>query len=291
MSKKALFVGLVTIDMVYLTAGMPDNNQKIVASDYIVTAGGPATNAAIAFNYLNRHSGTGNYGAHLVGVVGQHPMTQLIRADLEQQGVILTDLDPNRLDPPPVSSIIVTQATGDRAIISINAIKSQIDTEQISPHLLNDVELILIDGHQMAAGQKLAQLANSQKIPVAIDGGSWKPGFEKVLPFVDYAMCSANFLPPNCETHADVFAYLSEFNIPHIAITRGEKPIEYLSNGKSGTVPVPQIKPVDTLAAGDIFHGAFCHYILFQEFVPAIASAVKIASDACKSFGSRQWMQ
>lgn len=48
MSKKALFVGLITIDLVYLTAALPHHNQKIVASNYTVTAGGPGTNAAIA---------------------------------------------------------------------------------------------------------------------------------------------------------------------------------------------------------------------------------------------------
>jgi sugar/nucleoside kinase (ribokinase family) len=292
MSKKALFVGLITIDLVYLTAGMPHDNQKIVASDYMVTAGGPATNAAIAFAYLSGK----NYIAHLLGVVGQHPIAQLIGADLAQQQVMLTDLDPNRLDSPPVSSIIVTEATGARAVISINATKSQVDSEQISPDILDGVELILIDGHQMAAGEKIAQkakaqLSNLKPIPVVIDGGSWKPGFEQILPFVDYAICSANFLPPTCQTQEDVFTYLSEIGIPHIAITHGEKPIEYLSQGQRGHLPVPQVKPVDTLAAGDIFHGAFCHYILQQEFIDALESAAKIASDACQFFGSRQWMK
>ena len=41
-----LFVGLVTLDLVYLATSAPSNNQKIVASDYTVASGGPATNAA-----------------------------------------------------------------------------------------------------------------------------------------------------------------------------------------------------------------------------------------------------
>jgi len=291
MSNTALFVGLITIDMVYLTAEMPDPNQKIVAADYTISAGGPATNAAIAFSYLSRP----HHLAHLLGVVGQHPIAQLIRADLGQQQIMLTDLDPNRLDPPSVSSIIVTAATGDRAVISINATKSQIDSQPISPDILNGVKIILIDGHQIAAGEKIARLAKTQPstidhIPIVIDGGSWKPGFETILPFVDYAICSANFLPPNCKNQDDVFAYLAELGITHIAITQGDRPIEYLSHGQRGNISVPQIKPVDTLAAGDIFHGAFCHYILGQEFITALASAAKIAAEACQSFGSRQWM-
>lgn len=35
---------------------------------------------------------------------------------------------------------------------------------------------------------------------------------------------------------------------------------------------------VDTLGAGDIFHGAFCHYVLRENFLDALASAAKIAA-------------
>lgn len=47
-----LFVGLITLDVMYLTPHLPAPNQKIVAQDYAIAAGGPATNAAIAFQYL-----------------------------------------------------------------------------------------------------------------------------------------------------------------------------------------------------------------------------------------------
>jgi hypothetical protein len=88
---------------------------------------------------------------------------------------------------------------------------------------LQGVNIVLIDGHQMAVGEEIARKAKENHIPVVIDGGSWKPGFENVLPFVDYALCSANFYPPGCNTTEEVFSYLSEMGIPHIAITNGEK--------------------------------------------------------------------
>ncbi|PHM06609.1 PfkB family carbohydrate kinase, partial [Nostoc sp. 'Peltigera malacea cyanobiont' DB3992] len=91
-------------------------------------------------------------------------------------------------------------------------------------------------------------------------------------------------------TGEDVFSYLSGFDIPHIAITHGQEPIEYLSGTKTGIVDVPQIQAVDTLGAGDIFHGAFCHYILSESFTDALALAANIAADSCKFFGTRRWM-
>ena len=49
-SFKGLFVGLVTLDLIYLAESPPKNNQKLVADDYLVAAGGPVTNAAVAFS-------------------------------------------------------------------------------------------------------------------------------------------------------------------------------------------------------------------------------------------------
>jgi sugar/nucleoside kinase (ribokinase family) len=284
MLKSGLFVGMVTLDLIYLSAKLPDNNQKIIASDYTVTAGGPATNAAVTFSYLGNR-------ATILGVVGTHPITQLIRGDLEGHGVVIADLDSTATEPPPVSSIIVTEATGDRAVISLNAKKIQASSEQLPADIDSGVDLVLMDGHQMAVGCAIAQLAKNKNIPVVIDGGSWKPGFENVLPFVDYAICSANFYPPGCSSSEEVMAYLAAEGIPHIAITRDEKPIQYLSQGVSGQIPVAQINAVDTLGAGDVFHGAFCHYILRQNFTDALTAAIKIASRSCQFFGTRRWMQ
>ena len=283
MTKNGLFVGLITLDLVYLTENYPEKNQKVVANNYDVTAGGPATNAAVTFSHFN------NQTTLLCGL-GNHPITHLIKADLEKHNVTIQDLDKNRSEPPPVSSIITTQDTGDRAVISINATKSQISKELISPEIIDNIDIVLIDGHQIAASLEIAQFAKSNNIPIVIDGGSWKSGFEEILPFVGYAICSSNFYPPNCKSQEEVFAYLANQNIPHIAITQGEKTIKYLSQGKFGNVEVPKINAVDTLGAGDIFHGAFCHYIFDREFTEALANAANIAAHSCQYFGTRQWI-
>ncbi|BAY84116.1 PfkB protein [Calothrix parasitica NIES-267] len=286
-SFKGLFVGLVTLDLIYLAESPPKNNQKLVADDYLVVAGGPVTNAAVAFSHLGNQ-------AKISGVVGCHPMTQLIKSDLANYQVEIIDNYPTTENPPPVSSIIVSKETGKRAVISINAVKTQVSSQSISPDILQDIDIVLIDGHQMTLGCAIAQKAKVENIPVVIDGGSWKPGFDKLLPFVDYAICSATFYPPDCHNSEEVFAYLNKIGIPHIAITHGEKPIQYLANNLSQSeikiLDVPKIQATDTLGAGDIFHGAFCHYVLQETFTTALEEAAKIAALSCQFFGSRRWM-
>lgn len=287
--KTGLFVGLITLDLIYLTPTLPDCNQKVVALDYAIAAGGPATNAAIAFQHLGGC-------AKLLGIVGVHALSQLATADLQKQHITLVDLAPNWAEPLPTSSILVMQSTGERSVISLNATRSQATVDQIPADIWQEIRsqeiaIILIDGHQMAVGLELAQRASQAGIPVVIDGGSWKPGFEQVLPYVDYAICSANFRPPDCHTLADVLAYLQAANIQKIAVTQGEQPIIYIEHGKQGGIVVPSISAVDTLGAGDIFHGAFCHLILQTRFQEALSQASQIAAHACQSFGTRQWME
>ena len=273
---RGLFVGLVTLDLIYLADAPPSANQKIVAQEATIAAGGPATNAAIAFQHL------GN-ATSLLGAIGAHPICHLIKADLQSCGVQIVDLDVTKTDSPPVSSIVVTKSTGDRAVISLNAVRSQLSPNIISPTILKDVDIVLIDGHQMQIGATIVKWATDRHIPVVIDAGSWKPGFETILPYVDYAICSANFHPPTDRT---IFNYLQAFGISNIAITHGNNDIELLDH----KINVPQVSVIDTLGAGDIFHGAFCHYILEQPFAVALSSAAKVAAHSCQFFGTREWM-
>ncbi|MGK7935928.1 MAG: sugar kinase [Xenococcaceae cyanobacterium] len=278
---QGLFIGLTTLDLIYLTTRLPRNNEKIVALQQTIAAGGPATNAAVTFNCLGSK-------AKLLSIIGKHPLSNLIQSDLEEYAVESSDLEADKSQSPPVSSIFVTESTGERAVVSINATKSQARLVQIPKDVLSGINIVLIDGHQLEISCAIAQQAQAQNIPLVLDGGSWKPGLELVLPFIDYAICSADFFPPNCHKQKDIFNYLKAQQIPHIAITNGAKNIQYTSKNKQGTVAINRVKVVDTLGAGDIFHGAFCHYILQQDFIKALDSAAKVASFSCQHFGTRQ---
>lgn len=289
---KGLFVGLTTLDLIYLTSELPQSNQKIVALAQTIAAGGPATNAAVTFSYLKNQ-------ATVVGVLGKHPLSKLIMSDLEAYSVNFVDLDPHRRESPAVSSIFVLEKTGERSVISMNARYAQATPEQLPKDILQGIDLVLIDGHQMAVSYACAKracgIASQAKIagiPIVIDGGSWKTGFSEVLPLADYVICSANFYPPQCQTQAEVLQYLSSLGIPCIAVTQGNQPILYQVDGKLEQININPIQAVDTLGAGDIFHGAFCHYILRNHnFAESLESASKIAVKSCQSFGTRQWME
>lgn len=284
--KHGLFVGLTTLDCFYQADRPPAANEKVVADKSLLVAGGPATNAAVAFAQLG---GTEGNKATLLSVIGGHPLTTLLRKDLRGQGVTLFELNENWMEPPSVSSIVVSKETGDRAVIARNAADLQVSATQVSPDILEGVSVVLLDGHQMAVSAQIGQWAKAKEIPVVIDAGSWKPNFETVLSLADVVVASANFFPPEYTTTDAVFSYLTNLDIPQIAITRGHQPIEYVDDAERKTMEVPQIKAVDTLGAGDIFHGAFCHFYLTHTFEETLLKASRVASFACQHWGTRDW--
>ncbi len=288
---KGLFIGLTTLDCIYQADRPPAANEKVVALKSLMVAGGPATNAAVAFAQLGRKN-----QAVLSSVLGEHPLSTLLREDLQGQGVMLADLAVSRLEPPPVSSIVVSAESGERAVISRNAADMQISTDQLSENILDGVDIVLVDGHQMMVSAQVAQWAKAKQIPVIVDAGSWKPNFETVLASADVVVASANFSPPDCETldrsdGAAAFEYLRSQGVSKIAITQGADPVLYFDaeGEKAGCVEVPQVRAVDTLGAGDIFHGAFCHFFLAHTFEATLMKASRTASFACQHWGTRDW--
>ncbi len=275
-----LFVGLNTLDCIYRVDHVPSSDEKIVAEESLLVAGGPATNAAIAFAALGNR-------AILLGALGQHPLAALVRADLATYGVEMVDLSPQLRSPPPLSTILVTAATGDRAVVSRNAVGRQANPAAIPETLLTAVDIVLIDGHQMAASHTIAIAAQAQTIPIVVDAGSWKPGFDSVLPLATSVIAAAKFRWPN---RVDTLAALSAQGIPEVTITHGPSPIQFCDRGTLGTLPVPPVTVQDTLGAGDIFHGAFCHYRLGAPFPAALTATAQIAAQSCRHFGPRTWI-
>jgi sugar/nucleoside kinase (ribokinase family) len=281
---RSLFVGLSTIDVVYDVDEFPVANPKVTARSQSVFAGGPAANAAIACAHLGGD-------AALVTVVGRNALASVIRAELERYSVQLIDLKPDFEDAPVISAITVDKA-GNRNVVSANAMRVAAPPARVDPELCRQARIVMVDGHYMEACQAWAAAARACGTPVVFDGGSWKDGTEELLQFVHTAICSADFMPPKCSSRNEVIQFLKNSGIANIAITNGSAPIEFLCGQSSGSIRVPAVDVVDTMGAGDILHGAYCHFAsLGRDFVDSLTQAARIASESCRYAGTREWMK
>ncbi len=287
---RALFAGLCTLDVIQSVTHVPAANEKVTALRQAVAAGGPAANAAVTFAHLGGH-------ATLVTGVGAHPLAAGIHADLRQARVALIDVAGRDAAPPPVSAIMVTAGSGERAVVSPNALGRAVKPPAGLDAMVKGAQAVLIDAHHRELALAVARAARAHGRLCVLDGGSWKENTRALLPYVDVAVCAADFRPPGISTSYEIFDYLLDNGVSWAAITNGASPIAWAGPGKRAEIAVPAVAVVDTLGAGDVFHGAFTYAISAvreidrARFISALKLGAKVAAYACQSFGTRAWMK
>ena len=279
---RGLFVGLTSVDIFNVVDTHPSPNQKIKARHQAVSAGGPAANAAVAFCSF------GNDADLLTGI-GSHPTGALAFEDLRSHGVRVLDYSAHPDKLPVLSSILVDASSGSRCVVYRSPQGRTLCLDRRHGCPVEDYQIMLFDGYYLEQAVAVARAAHGGPITV-LDGGSWKEGLEELLPFIDYAICSADFRAPGCNSTKDLLAYLENTGIRGSAVSQGAEPIIYCCEGEHFQLPVPQVEAIDTLGAGDILHGTFCHHILTNPFSRSLELAAYSASHSCLSYGTRDWI-
>jgi len=277
---RVLFAGLTTIDIQFFVDKFPHPNEKVKGSIPTILVGGPALNAAVGHAFLAGNS-------DLLTAVGEHSFSSFIQDDLGACNVNITDFHAKE-PTSPVIACAITSPNGDRSVLSHHPTNHSLSIDIAALLDATNPDLILIDGFYPNVSLKLCEEAGLKAISVVLDGGSWKTHLEELLPHVDIAICSADFLPPYCKNATDVENYLVAHGIKRIAITRGAESILFYENGRRGEVAVPTIKITDSLGAGDFFHGAFCYYWAKTfDFEWSLKRASLFASETCMYPGTR----
>ncbi|MGV8976682.1 MAG: PfkB family carbohydrate kinase [Cellulomonas sp.] len=289
--------GLVTLDVVQAVERLPGADEKIVATDLEVGFGGPAANAAAAAVALGVRT-------RLVTALGSGPIADLVRSGLGEAGIELVDLLDGAPRTPAVSTVLVTRATGERAVVSVNATGAGDLSErarELAQEVLAGASVLLLDGHHLDAAIVLAGTARGAGVRVVLDGGSWKAGLGGLLALVDDAVLSADFLLPADPGFPDGRAIADRrtalesviaLGPRFVARSAGAGPVQYLlSDGTSGAVEPPSVPPgeiVDTLGAGDVLHGAYCAEVARGVGqVQALGCAVATATASIRHRGAR----
>lgn len=278
------FVGRSTYDLDFSVAAYPEEDTKVRAEHLLTMAGGPGLNAAVVYAALG-------LPATLLSVVGTGRFADAVREDIGGFGVRFIDAAAGQPDVLPVSSVIVNPNKATRTVVSSNPPAQVRSPGEEVWRTLEGSKLVLIDGHIPDLALPVIREARNRNIPVVMDGGNWREVHAELLPFVDYAVVSEQFLPPGTKTADEVFDHLKSVGVSHVAITRGDRPLSWRSDGKAGDITPPKVASVDTLGAGDIFHGAFCWSLVSQgDFVKALELGSKVAAFSTTMWGTRTWI-
>lgn len=285
MKYNGLFIGLTTVDIQFFTDKFPQPNQKVKTEAPEIFVGGPATNAAVAFARLNG-------GANLVSAVGKNSFIDFIQKDFEKTKIQFTDLTASQEKNPVLAAVVTSKQNGDRNIFTHHpeSVQPEVSAEKLFEKICP--EIVLLDGFYSEFALECARLARQNSIPVVMDCGSWKPQYEKLLKNTDVAICSADFHPPGSQCSEDVFEFLMRKGVKYSAISRGGQSLLFQYNEGRGELPAENVQVVDTLAAGDFLHGAFCFYFLKEkfDFEISLKQAIQVAGFSCQFEGTRSWL-
>lgn len=282
-----LFVGLSTVDIAYAVGAYPAEDTKTQADDMFLGAGGPAANAAVTYAYLSGLETT------LVTALGTHPLATTAHADLRKNGVTVRDMARGSVHRPPVSSIVVAGQTGTRTIVSMDGSELDAVPDFQVRGLDDELDVMLADGHHPRLSNWAASIAECGIAPLVVDAGRWRDTYRSLLKMATTVICSESFTPPGVRPGDidGVFDYIRKQGPTFAAVTRGGKPIRYMYNDVRGEIPVNSDGVVDTLGAGDILHGAYCHFHKFEHFPTALWRASEVATESCRYRGTREWMR
>ncbi|HEX2593422.1 MAG TPA: PfkB family carbohydrate kinase [Rhizomicrobium sp.] len=280
---RALFVGRSTYDLCFVLPRYPEEDTKSEVEAYYQAAGGPALNAAIVFAALDGK-------ANLFTAAGTGEMATSMRRELADYGVALHDHAEKHTNVLPISSILINRVTGTRTIATHAPEREVAAVSEAALDALPRPGLVMSDGHVPELAEPVLAWARKNGIPTLIDGGSWKDWMPRLLKLTDIAVISERFQPPRTRSLEDRFAYLEKAGVKKLAVTRGPGVIQWRDGKAEGEIHPPNVAAIDTLGAGDAFHGSFCRYFLEGEsFETALHHAASLASRSCTEWG-RAWI-
>ncbi|MCL2382683.1 MAG: PfkB family carbohydrate kinase [Oscillospiraceae bacterium] len=275
--KTGMFIGVAGLDCVYEQSVLPSENEKSKTYKYNTCIGGPAANAAITYTLLGGK-------AILVSCIGNSILGLEIKSKLKEHGIKVIDAIESSTMLPMLASISINPETGSRTVWSgQNKLDKEIEID--IDEELKEADFCLFDCNQPEVSLPILKKAYMLNKEIVLDAGSWKETSIEFLQKASTAIASFNCIPP--KELGSFFDIARKSEVKKIAITNGEKQIKWEEGSRGGGITPPVVKAVDTLGAGDVFHGAYCHFAFNknQLFENALKSASIVAANKCKHYG------
>ena len=265
-----LCAGLITVDFTFEMDAFPVEGEKHRARASRMVAGGGALLAASAIARLGGR-------VDLAGCVGDDMLGAFVLQTLRARTVGAAHLKTMQGADTARSAVIVGD-TGERTIINHRADALFPDTyEAAFSH-----DAALVDTRWPGAAVSILRAARAAGKPGVIDAESPVRLCQEALPLASHVIFSEQGLTDYagaCDAAAvsDVARELGVW----VAVTRGGRPVLCHDGDTLTEVPPFAVRAVDTLGAGDVWHGAFT-LALARGKAPLVAAKYGNAAAAAK---------
>ena len=279
---RVVCLGLSALDLIWnVDTLFSGGGEKIKSLKYNTMGGGMAANAAVTVSRLGgRVSFWGRAGADAAGAE--------MKRELDSHGVDVTQF---RLFPDGSSSVsgIIVDAQGERQIVNFRG-RFPEEADWLPLGDIATASAVLADPRWPSGAVALFGAARRAGIPTVFDADvADAEVFEAILPLTDHAIFSEPALARFAGSATpDALAKVAGFGCRVAAVTRGADGVTWCTDGALQTTPAFAVETVDTIGAGDVFHGAYAFAIgAGLPLTEAMSFAAAAAAVKCTRAGAR----
>jgi len=246
-----LCAGIAVIDFIFRVERFPTPGTKTPTHEFLITGSGCAANAAIAIARLGAE-------ARFAGPLGDDEHAQRVAEGLTHAGV---NADAIIRIPGATTSIsgIFIDAAGERLLTTRRSQGLAPARPRQPNRLLKNVDVVLADNHFPGFVIPICEAARSRDIPVVLDIDKPTELSDSLLALGSHTIFSAEALRATSGTDQLEAALdrAAEHCRGFVAVTDGKHGALWHAGKTRGHQAAWTVKAIDTLAAGDVFHGAF----------------------------------
>jgi sulfofructose kinase len=240
------------LDAIYRVPAIPATPTKVLATGYTECGGGMAANASVA---VARLGGQASYW----GRVGADTLGTRILDQLSAEGVDVAGVRRIAGCVSPSAAILVAD-DGERLVCAYNDPKLDPDASWLPLEQVPTFDAVLADVRWPAGAAAVLDAATAARKPAVFDGDI---GPRDAL--LDLARRASHvvFSEPGLaqvagtSTPGEGLAWLAQSVRGIVGVTLGPEGFLWRDRGQERRMPATKIAAVDTLAAGDVWHGAF----------------------------------
>ncbi len=278
MNKKPniLVVGSINMDLVLRTHKIPSAGESHIGIDYTHIPGGKGANQAVAAALLGAN-------VDFAGKVGRDSNGLRLKKGIESKGISTEYLTVDEQSQTGLA-VVMLEDTGQNRIIIFSGANMQIRSEEVQKAFEKNYDAVII---QFEVPQEIVietcTLATEKNIPVVVDAGPAQNfplekinGITILSPNETETREMCGIEPDSIENTEKAAKILKQrSNADIIVIKMGKKGALLYSGENSKLFSAPEVKVVDTTAAGDAFTGA-----LALEYIKSgnIEKAIKFAN-------------
>jgi sulfofructose kinase len=281
---RILCAGIIVLDEVFYVEDFPRPDSKVEARDFFIVNGGCAANAAVA---IARLGGRAILAGPLGGPAGKDDNGDRVLAALAREHVDTQACQ--RVDGLATAlSAIFIDARGDRTIVTYRDQRIAAVTPKDPQALVEAADGVLADNRYPQFALPICEAARRRKLRIVLDADKATVEDDPLFRLATHVVFSAECLTATTGRGdlAEGLRRMAERTDAFLAVSNGPDDILFFDGGTLRQMPVFAIRAVDTLAAGDAFHGGFALALAEGQSEPeALRFGAAVAGIKCSRIG------